>query len=93
MKKLEPRILLRNLLIEIFIYSILIFAYFFLVLLVIDDWLYLISQTNLLVYALSGLGLIILQVVFLDFVTSYLLRSIDLDQFGIKRILDVFSNR
>ncbi len=93
MKKLEPHVLIRNLMIEIIIYSILIFGYYLIVLRWLDDWLLSIFQSNLVVYAVTGLGLIVIQAALLDFVTSFLMRYIKLDQFGIRRLLDVFSNR
>lgn len=93
MKKLEPRILIRNLMIEIIIYSILIIGYYLIVLRWLDDWLLSIFQSNLVVYAVTGLGLIVIQAALLDFVTSFLMRYIKLDQFGIRRLLDVFSDR
>ena len=93
MKRMEPGILFRNLLIEIVIYSFLIFGYYLLVLRWLDDWLMTIFNTNLVYYAVAGLGMILIQAVLLDFVTSYLMKFIKTDQFGIKRILDVFSNR
>ncbi len=57
MKKMEPGILFRNLLIEIVIYSILIFGYYLLVLRWLDDWLLTIFNTNLVYYAIAGLGI------------------------------------
>ena len=93
MKKLEPRKLFRNLLIEILIYSVLIFGYYLIVLRYLDDWLLSLFQSGLTLYSFIGLGLIIVQAVLLDFVTSFLMRYIKLDQFGIRRVLDVFSDR
>jgi hypothetical protein len=93
MKRMEPGILFRNLLIEIVIYSFLIFGYYLLVLRWLDDWLMMIFNTNLVYYAFVGLSMILIQAVLLDFVTSYLMKFIKTDQFGIKRILDVFSDR
>lgn len=93
MKKLGPKILFRNLLIELIIYSVLIFGYYLLVLQVLDDWLLEVFQTNLIIYAIFGLGLIIIQAVVLDYVTSFLMKYIKTDQFGIRRVLDVFSDR
>ncbi len=93
MKKLEPRILFRNLLIEIIIYSALIFGYYLLVLRYLGDWLMSIFQSNLVLYAVTGLSLIVIQAAFLGMVTSFLIKYIKLDQFGIRRILDVFSDR
>jgi uncharacterized membrane protein YcaP (DUF421 family) len=93
MKKMEPRLLFRNLLVEIIIYSVLIFGYYLLVLRWMGDWLMNMFNTNLVYYSLVGLGLIFIQAVLLDFVTSYLMKYIKLDQFGVRRILDVFSDR
>ena len=93
MKKLEPRILFRNLAIELIIYGGLILAYNSLVLRWLSDWLLSIFNSDLIIYALFALGLIVIQGVFLDFVTSFLMKYIKLDQFGIRRVLDVFSNR
>ena len=93
MKRMEPGILFRNLLIEIVIYSFLVFGYYLLVLRWLDDWLMMIFNTNLVYYAFVGLGMIFIQAVLLDFVTSFLMKFIKTDQFGIRRILDVFSDR
>ena len=93
MKKLKPKILLRNLLIQIIIYGFLVFLYYILVLRWLDDWLMTYFETNLVYYSLVGVGLIFIQAVLLDFVTSYLMKFIKLDQFGTRRILDVFSDR
>jgi len=93
MKKMEPRKLIRNLLIEIFIYGLLIFGYYLLVLRWLGDWISSIFNSNLYIYAAVGLGLIFGQAVLLDIITSFLMKYIKLDQFGIRRILDVFSNR
>jgi len=93
MRKLEPRKLFRNLLIEILIYSVLIFGYYLIVLRFLDDWLLSVFQSNLTLYSFVGLGLIIVQAVLLDFITSFLMRYLKMDQFGIRRVLDVFSNR
>ena len=93
MKRMEPGELFRNLLIEIVIYSALIFGYYLLVLRYLADWLMKIFNTNLVYYAIIGLGMIFIQAVLLDFITSYLMKLIKTDQFGIRRILDVFSDR
>ena len=93
MKRMEPRTLFRNLLIEIIIYGILVFGYYLLVLRWLDDWLMTIFNTNLVYYAFVGLGMIFIQAVLLDFVTSILMKFIKTDQFGIRRIQDVFSDR
>jgi len=93
MKKLEPRILLRNLLAELVIYGGLVFGYYLLVLRWLDVWLLRLFDQNLILYAFIGLGLILAQGAATDLVTTLLLRYIKLDQFGLGRILDVFSDR
>ncbi len=93
MKKMEPRKLFRNLLFEIIIYSLLIIGYYLLVLRWLGDWIFSMLESNLYLYAFGGLGLIFVQAVLLDILTSFLMKYIKLDQFGIRRILDVFSNR
>lgn len=93
MRRMEPGKLFRNLLIEMLIYSALIFGYYSLVLRYLGDWITAIFDSNLVHYAFMGLGLIFVQAVVLDLVTSFLMKYIKLDQFGIRRILDVFSDR
>lgn len=93
MRKLKPRILLRNLVLELIIYASLIFAYYLVVLRWLVDWLLNLFNTDLVVYAIAGLSMIFVQAVILDFVTSYLMKFIKLDQFGTRRFLDVFSDR
>ena len=93
MKKMEPRKLIRNLVFEIIIYSVLILGYYMLVLRWLGDWIASIFDSNLVLYAFAGLGLIFVQAVILDIITSFLMKYIKLDQFGIRRILDVFSDR
>lgn len=93
MKKLEPRVLFRNLFAELVIYGGLVVGYYLLVLRFLDDWLLFIFNNNLVFYAFVSLGLILIQGAFLEYVTSLLLKYVRLDQFGLRRILDVFSDR
>ena len=93
MKKMEPRKLIRNLVFEIIIYSLLILGYYMLVLRWLGDWIASIFDSNLYIYAFAGLGLIFVQAVLLDILTSFLMKYIKLDQFGSRRIRDVFSDR
>lgn len=93
MKKLEPKILLRNLIAEIFLYSLLLVGYYLIVLRWIQHWVQDLFLDNLVLYAFVGLGLILIQGAFLDLVTSLLMKYIKLDQFGLRRFLDVFSDR
>ena len=93
MKKMDPRKLLRNLILEIIIYGLLIFGYYWLVLRWLGEWIESVFDANLYLYAGAGLGLILIQAVLLDILTSFLMKYIKLDQFGLRRILDVFSDR
>jgi hypothetical protein len=93
MQKMQPKILIRNLIIEIVLYSLLLVGYYFLVLRQLQGWIQEIFMQNLTLYAFVGLGLILIQGAFLDLVTTLLLKYIKLDQFGLRRFLDVFSNR
>jgi hypothetical protein len=93
MKKMDPKVLLRNLAVEILIYSILIGGYYLLVLRYLGDWLNGLFHQDLTIFAAVGLGMILFQAFVLDLVTSLLMKYIKLDQFGIRRFLDVFSNR
>jgi hypothetical protein len=93
MKKLEPRILFRNLFVELIIYGGLVVGYYLLVLRFLNDWLLSIFTGNLVLYAFVSLGLIVIQGAFLEYVTSLLMKYVKLDQFGLRRILDVFSDR
>ncbi len=77
----STRRLLRNFLIEIGVYGILIVFYFLVVLRFLNDFLTGLFDDNLLLYAFLGLLLILAQGVLLDFVTSFLLDQIKLERF------------
>jgi hypothetical protein len=64
--------LIRNLLVELFVYGILLVVYFFIALRYLSEPLTYLFENDLVVYALIGLGLIVVQAVFLEFVTSFL---------------------
>jgi len=66
--------LIRNFIIELVVYGTLVFVYSFVVLRWLSDPLYEMFHTNLLLYALLSLGLIVAQGAVLDAVTSFLLR-------------------
>ncbi|HEY4285165.1 MAG TPA: hypothetical protein VGM62_19040 [Chthoniobacterales bacterium] len=63
-------------LIELLIYSVLVIAYFFLVLHLLGGWLNELSAQHRLLYALVAVVLIIGQAVFLEATTTLLLRLI-----------------
>jgi hypothetical protein len=74
------RSIARSIVFELIIYSLLVGLYFFLVLRYLSGWLFELFQNNLTVYALIGLGLILIQGAFLDQVTSFLLNRLRLDR-------------
>jgi hypothetical protein len=65
-------ILVRNFLVEIFVYGVLLVVYFYLALRYLSEPLTQLFGSNLVAYAIIGLGLIVVQAVFLEFVTSLL---------------------
>ena len=82
MKKTNVRILIRNLIIEIIVYGVLLVIYFFLVLQYLSDFLTNLFRNQLFVYSILGLGLIVAQAVLLEMITSYLIRLFRLDRLG-----------
>jgi len=66
------RELIRNFLIELVVYGVLLVIYFFVALRYLAEPLSRLFENNLLVYAVMGLGLIVVQAVFLEFITSLL---------------------
>jgi len=82
MKKSNIKILIRNLAIELLVYGLLLVAYFFVVLRYLGDFLMKLFNNQLYVYAFLGLGLIVVQAVFLEAITSYFIRLLRLDRLG-----------
>ena len=74
------RILIRNFLIELVLYGILVVGYFLIALRLLNDYLTGLFHSNLMLYAILALFLIVVQGVLLDGVTSFLLNQIKLDQ-------------
>ena len=77
----DRRTLLRNFAIEILVYGILVVAYFFIVLRSLGPWLTELYYSDLRVYAIAALVLIVVQAVFLEWVTSFLI-----DKLGLERL-------
>lgn len=73
-KEINPpfRQLLRNFLIEMAVYGVLLVGYFYVVLRLLGDPLKTLFDQSLFFYAISGLGLIVAQAVLLEFITSWL---------------------
>ena len=74
--KAEARRTLFSFLIELLVYSILVTGYFFLVLHLLGSWLFNLDKEHVRLYAITAVGLIIVQAVLLEWVTTLLLRLI-----------------
>lgn len=77
----EARKLIRNFIIELIVYAVLVVAYFVLILRSIGDWLTYLYYNNLTIYAFAALILIVVQGVFLEKVTTFLI-----ERLGIERV-------
>ena len=80
MQKPNIRILIRNLIIELLLYGVLLVIYFFAVLQFLGSFLTDLFDNQLVIYSFLGLGLIVAQAVLLETVTSFLLRLLRLDR-------------
>lgn len=81
MRETNVRNLVRNLIIEIIIYGILLVVYFFVVLRYLNGFLTGLFLNQTIIYAFLGLGLIVAQGVVLEALTSYLIRMLRLDRY------------
>jgi beta-lactamase regulating signal transducer with metallopeptidase domain len=63
---------IRNFLIEMLVYGVLLVGYFFIVLWFLEEPLKNLFNQSLPFYAIVGLGLIVIQAVLLEFITSWL---------------------
>jgi len=73
MNKREMRVLLRNFMVELIVYGVLVATYSIVVLRLLGEPLARLFHSNLVTYALAALGLIVAQGVLLDVITSFLL--------------------
>jgi hypothetical protein len=80
MSKKRIRVLIRNLVIELILYSVLLTVYLFTVLRFLDDVLARLFTNNLVAYAFIGLGLIVAQGVVLDLLTSFIINQLQLER-------------
>jgi hypothetical protein len=78
------RELIRNFIIELVVYGVLLVAYFFLALRYLAAPLSRLFDSSLIVYAILGLILIVVQAVFLEFVTSLLFDFLGLHRLSSK---------
>jgi hypothetical protein len=78
--KNDTKKVIKNFAIELIIYGTLVVVYFLVVLQTIGDWLYYLYENNLPVYAIVALVLIVVQGVFLEMVTTFLIERLGLEQ-------------
>jgi uncharacterized membrane protein YcjF (UPF0283 family) len=78
--KQDTRKVIRNFAIELIVYGTLVVVYFLVVLQTIGDWLYDLYENNLAVYAIAALVLIVVQGVFLEMVTTFLIERLGLER-------------
>jgi hypothetical protein len=76
----DAKILIRNFIIELIIYGLLVLGYFFLVLRLLGEPLKEMFDTNLVLYAFVALGLILAQSVLLEAVTTFLVGRLGLER-------------
>ena len=74
------KILLRNFLIELLVYTVLLVIYFWAVLRVLGQPLNQLFHLNPIVYAVATLLLIVVQGVFLEWVTTFLISRLGLEK-------------
>ncbi len=78
--KTQHKILLRNFLIELIVYAVLLVIYFWAALRFLGEPLNRIFHLNLFVYAIATLVLIVVQGVFLEWITSFLITRLGLEK-------------
>ena len=74
--KPNTKLLLRNFAIELLVYGILVVAYFFIVLRSLGPWLTDLFYNDLRLYAVAALASIVVQAVFLEWITSFLIERL-----------------
>jgi hypothetical protein len=80
MNRRRMRVLLRNFVVELIVYGVLVAAYSVVVLRLLGEPLVRLFHSNLVTYAFIGLGLIVAQGVLLDAITSWLLDQLRLER-------------
>lgn len=76
----DPKKLIRNLIIELVVYGVLLVAYFFAVLRLLGGFLENLFQNNIVLYAFLGLLIILTQGVVLESLTSFFIRLLELER-------------
>lgn len=77
---LPTRTVILHFAIELLIYGLLVVGYFYLILRLLNDMLARLFQSNLHVYGLVGLGLIVAQGLLLEMVTSFIVNQLHLER-------------
>ena len=80
MKDPMVRKLIKDFVLELLVYAVLVVAYFFLVLRFLAEPLMGLYTNNLILYAFVALGLIVAQAVLLEAVTSFVMGLLGLDE-------------
>ena len=80
--RINNRALIRNLVIELLVYGILVSIYALIVLRLLGEPLKALFHENLTIYAFTGLGLIVVQAVMLERLTFFLLDRLGLKHFN-----------
>jgi hypothetical protein len=80
MNEQRMRVLVRNFVVELIVYGILVVTYFVVVLRLLGEPLARLFHSSLGAYAIASLGLIVAQGVLLDAITSFLLDQFKLEQ-------------
>ena len=75
-----PSTFVRNFIFELILYGISVVAFFVVVRRLMGDWLIQLFTDNLVLYAIISLILVVVHGVFLDIVTSLLLRRVKLER-------------
>ena len=78
--EVDSKKLIRNFVIELVVYGVLVVAYFLLVLQSLGGWLTELYENDLRVYAVAALVLIIVQGVLLEKVTTFLIERLGLER-------------
>ena len=80
MERSELKLLARNFVIEVLVYTLLVVAYVFLVLRLLGEPLKKLFDNNLVLYAFVALALIVAQGAVLEIITSFLLDRLRLER-------------
>lgn len=78
--EVDGRKLIRNFVIELVVYGVLVVGYFLLVLQSLGAWLTALYETNLQLYAVAAVVLIVIQGVLLEKLTTFLIERLGLER-------------